>query len=94
MLGSTTVLPPKTWGSGPADEWLAAISEGDDIPWSAASKFGIIDGGILLPYWCGALLSAVLTIAPWLQLRFSLRTLLLATTLIAAILGAAAALSR
>jgi hypothetical protein len=87
MFGSTNVRPPVTWGGMPADEWLAAVSEGEDIPWSAAPKFRIIDGGIMLPYWFGVLLSATFATLPWIPTRFSLRTLLIATTLVAVVLG-------
>src|SRR5438105_2942997 len=45
-------------------------------------------GGAIVPIWI--LVSATLALAaiPWLQWRFSLRTLLIAMTLVAAILGA------
>jgi hypothetical protein len=43
---------------------------------------------IVLPIWLPVLLLSALTALPWLRLRFSLRTLLIATTLIAAALGA------
>jgi hypothetical protein len=39
------------------------------------------------PLWLLALLSATLAATPWLPWRFSLRTLLIATTLIAVVLG-------
>ena len=43
---------------------------------------------LVIPYWFTTLLSATLCVAPWLPLkRFSLRTLLIATTLIAVALG-------
>ena len=44
-----------------------------------------------MPYWCPTLLIAAFAVAPWipqLSWRFSLRTLLVATTLIAVGLGA------
>jgi hypothetical protein len=47
--------------------------------------FGI---GILLPCWSSVLLTATLATFPWLRWRFSLRTLLIATTLVAVLLGA------
>ena len=40
-----------------------------------------------IPYWFLTLFSAALAAAPWLRWRFSLRTLLLAITLIAVVLG-------
>jgi hypothetical protein len=44
---------------------------------------------ISVPHWSGVLLVTALTVAPWVLLikRFSLRTLLIATTLVAVILG-------
>jgi hypothetical protein len=88
MVGLTNVRPTETWGSGPAAEWLANLDD-EDLPWSAAPKFRIIDGCIMLPYWFVTLLSAAFGIAPWIRLptRFSLRTMLIATTLIAVVLG-------
>ena len=41
-----------------------------------------------MPHWLFAVLFATLSISPWLRWRFSLRTLLIATTLIALLLGA------
>jgi hypothetical protein len=40
------------------------------------------------PHWFVALLSATLAAAPWIPYCFSLRTLLIATTLVAVLLGA------
>jgi hypothetical protein len=40
-----------------------------------------------IPYRFPVMLSATLTVAPWLRFRFSLRTLLIATTLVAVVLG-------
>ena len=42
---------------------------------------------IMMPYWFLVLLSAVFAAAPWIRHQFSLRTLLIATTLIAVLLG-------
>ena len=42
---------------------------------------------VLTPHWLLVILSAVLTALPWLPFRFSLRTMLIATTLIAVVLG-------
>jgi hypothetical protein len=41
-----------------------------------------------MPYWLLLALLSPLAAAPWLRLRFSLRTLLIATTLVAVVLGA------
>jgi hypothetical protein len=43
--------------------------------------------GVALPFWSATLLSAVMMSAFWFPDRFSLRTLLIATTLVAAGLG-------
>ena len=40
-----------------------------------------------VPHWSGVLLLFGLAAAPWLRWRFSLRTLLIATTLVAVVLG-------
>jgi hypothetical protein len=50
---------------------------------------------ISLPHWVVAMASVAVATAPWLfhwRFRFSLRTLLIATTLIAVVLGAAVAI--
>ena len=48
----------------------------------------------MLPHWFAALCPAALAAIPWIRWRFSLRTLLIATTLVAAALGTILALSR
>jgi hypothetical protein len=42
-----------------------------------------------VPYWCPVCLSVLLATSPWFSMprRFSLRTLLIATTLVAVVLG-------
>jgi hypothetical protein len=45
---------------------------------------------VRFPYWCLTLISTAFATAPWMQKRFSLRTLLIATTLIAVLLATAA----
>ena len=49
---------------------------------------------IFFPHWFVTILSAALAAAPWLRWRFSVRTLLIATTLIAVVLGTIVFLSR
>jgi hypothetical protein len=49
---------------------------------------------IRVPYWSLVSLSALFAVAPWLQWRFSLRTLLVAITVVAIILGVLAFNSR
>ena len=43
--------------------------------------------GRMIPQWPAILFAAILSAVPWLHYRFSLRTMLIATTLIAAMLG-------
>jgi hypothetical protein len=47
--------------------------------------------GVYLPFWLFTALALSVSIVPWLPRRFSLRTLFIATTLVAAILGVIAA---
>jgi hypothetical protein len=42
---------------------------------------------VFCPNWCALLIAAALATAPWLRWRFTIRTLLIATTLIAVVLG-------
>jgi hypothetical protein len=53
--------------------------------------WGIDRNAVRMPYWFATSLSLVLTTLPWfrqVQLHFSLRSLLIATTLVAVVLGA------
>jgi hypothetical protein len=52
-----------------------------------ASVFDWGSGWLTLPYWFILALTASLAAAPWIRLRFSLRTLLIATTVVAIVLG-------
>jgi hypothetical protein len=53
-------------------------------------SFGVSSRGVALPYWLLILLGTILGVASWLrwQKRFSLRTLLIATTRVAVLFGA------
>jgi hypothetical protein len=42
---------------------------------------------IVFPHWFGVIFCGALSVVPWLPYRFSLRTLLIATTLVAVALG-------
>src|SRR5687768_2482212 len=58
------------------------------VPWYDSDKYG---GYVRFPHWLLLLAVAVIgcvTASPWLRWRFSLRTLLIATTLVAVLLGA------
>ena len=43
--------------------------------------------GPIIPFWAPVLVLSLIAVAPWLPQRFSLRTLLIATTLVAVVLG-------
>jgi hypothetical protein len=45
-----------------------------------------LGGGIALPYWLIVVVFAPIAAVPWLRLRFSLRTMLIATALVAVVL--------
>lgn len=55
--------------------------------WSRVWGAFYFQNNYILPYWFIAIIFALLGGAPWLR-RFSLRTLLIATTLVAVVLGA------
>jgi hypothetical protein len=68
-------------------EWRLNRSP-DDAPvmWILGLKYG--PDSVVLPLWLLAVISAALSFVPWFSFkRFSLRTLLIATTLVAAMLG-------
>lgn len=50
--------------------------------------------GVMMPHWFVVLVVATIAALPWLRWRFSLRTLLIATTAVALALGAIVAASR
>src|SRR4051794_512322 len=43
--------------------------------------------GLFVPFWFLTLITAPLAVAPWITWRFTLRTLLIVTTLVAVVLG-------
>jgi hypothetical protein len=67
---------------------LKAKAELRGVPVSNVNKWGLSGRLVRTPHWLPILLSAALVAAPWLRWRFSLRTLLIATTLVAVVLGA------
>jgi hypothetical protein len=85
---------PDTFGSGRLNKLPPNVVES---PWA----FGRTSGGlpspygtatavqyyVAMPHWFPVLIASVLAAAPWARTRFSLRTLLIATTLIAVVLG-------
>ena len=65
--------------------WKYSIVSGPPhkLGWKSDAKLLIVP----VPYWWPVLLAAAFATAPWLRWRFSLRTLLIATTLVAVVLG-------
>jgi hypothetical protein len=71
------------------------VVAGDAADWRKAGALGFafhvdrVVTALLVPHWLPALLFATLAAAPWISRswRFSLRTLLIATTLVAILLG-------
>jgi hypothetical protein len=63
-----------------------ASEPGEVFKWQPNTP-GLWGGSICFPHWFSILLIAVLTAAPWIGRRFSLRTLLIAMTLVAVGLG-------
>jgi hypothetical protein len=66
-------------------------------PWIIAKHSyptGAVEYDLILPHWFLAVAAGTLAALPWIRWRFSLRTLLIATTLIAVVLAAVAVASR
>jgi hypothetical protein len=88
-VGLTDVSPNGSFTkiSMATDDWLAISTEAG-ISWSGVMAFSITRDGVMMPCWCGVLLVVIVGATPWLRCRFSLLTLLIATTLLAVLLGA------
>ena len=82
-LGNSSPTATREYRSMPATKWL------ESCPYSGAAFFQITAASVAMPYWFGVLLSTTFAAAPLMRTaRFSLRTLLIATTLVAVGLGA------
>ena len=69
-------------------EQLQAQAKARGAPVSVAvKKWGLSDHVLRTPHWLPVVLSGALGAAPWVGWRFSLRTLLTVTTLVAVVLG-------
>jgi hypothetical protein len=90
-------LVPNDSGSVPnvhlaTDEWLRLLSldslESPSQVWGAVMHG---NGGftVFIPFWFFVLVAFGISTVPWLRWRFSLRTLLITTTLVAVVLGLA-----
>ena len=76
--------------------YVGRVPADDSWQWKPHSQFDVIERlGVLyiyIPTWFVVAMSVVLASTPWLRFRFSLRTLLIATTLVAVVLGIAYAM--
>lgn len=79
-------LSAASFDSGVGMGWNVDFAE------SRALGFGMLAKGfstdLRIPYWFPITLATIATSLPWVRWRFSLRTLLIVTTLIAVVLGA------
>jgi hypothetical protein len=83
-------------------DWLSGVwqihkSDADFNNWDhpdqsaffvSINQWGPGDIAFRFPFWFPVVITAALAAAPWLRCRFSLRTMLIATTMLAALLGA------
>jgi hypothetical protein len=65
---------------------------GSSIPISGVS-LELVGKSLTVPYWFAVAVLCLISAVPWLPRRFSLRTLLIATTLVAVVLGVVVAVS-
>ena len=75
-------------------KWIKGWRGQPDVPWQVTVGLGVIRSpnrlGLVMSHWFLAALAATIAALPWIRQvhwRFSLRTLLIATTLLALILG-------
>ncbi len=86
-------LDHTTYFAGPArTEWrLAAPSDHAPILWPHTTRGGFVFGSqfLVAPLWLPLIVTGTIAAAPWIRWsnRFTLRTLLIATTLVAVVLG-------
>jgi hypothetical protein len=82
--------PLPSWNSGSTEEWLNIPIEAKHCQPSRVWGIFFADSeGFLIPYWFVTIFAGLFALVPWLRWskRFSLRTLLIATTLVAVGLG-------
>jgi hypothetical protein len=79
--------PHWTLASQPYDEWYAGAAR---VQFTSSRLWGSFyrgQYGPVIPDWFALTIFATLASIPWISWRFSLRTLLIATTLVAVVLG-------
>jgi hypothetical protein len=90
------ILCNKPWAitySGPTPFQFPPRRYGVSTIPSAQPGLIIMEGGHALPYWVSIVLAVALGITAWLPHRFNLRTLLIATTVVAVVLGVVVAVA-
>jgi len=80
-------VPSIMFGEPPLDVWITYDQGLLDVSSQSVVPGGSLCWGFELPLWQAILPAAAIAFAPWLPRRFSLCTLLIATTLIAVGLG-------
>jgi hypothetical protein len=76
----TYIVPSGHWQTKPGDD-ISTLWKMKEIPVEH------VTGGISLPFWLATLLLLALGSLPWFSWHFSLRTMLVVTTLVAFVLG-------
>jgi hypothetical protein len=89
-IGQLNAAKPWSFFRMSAAEWRDVIARTHTtIPsetWGGILRNPAVDQ-VFVPYWMLVLLSVAIASAPWLRWRFTIRTLLIATTLVAGMLG-------
>jgi hypothetical protein len=88
-ISSETNVTPWTVISMPADRYFQILKDFDDRHSRIWGYFHFKHETFVLPFWFLILASMIVGTVPWLRWRYSLRTLLIATTLLAMLLGLA-----
>jgi hypothetical protein len=87
-IGSEIGVIGFMWDQRPARyTWRARLADGGDIPLFSNSRTTTGETMMNFPIWLPIILLCSIGAVPWLPYRFSLRTLLVATTLVAVVLG-------
>jgi hypothetical protein len=90
-LWDARITPDHPWSFNTyaIQQWHVSLSENVGY-WSMSDELA----SVVLPYWVAVLTSTALAVVPWLAWRFSLRTLLVATTVVAVGLGVVVMIQR
>jgi hypothetical protein len=83
----------KTWSTWavpvPSGRWHTGLGDSIETLWKTREVQIRPNTGISLPFWLPTISLLALSVSRWLRSRFTLRTLLIATTLVALVLGLA-----